>query len=121
MTNLATSHSTPSPAPTHAGVFPIEDLLADFARQHGRTLSPRARRTLDELTECLTEYLGEHNVSLVAKVGRTGVVSLSGLLGWLDAFERDEMFDALDGEREKLRVADGAIRAMTRHLSKALS
>lgn len=120
MPNLSTSTTMSPPVARGLGPLPIAELLEDFSKAHGRTLSPRGRRTVEEVLDCLGQYLDEHGVTLLAKTGRTGVVSLAGLSAWIDAFERDELVEALDGERDKLRVADTAIRALSRYLAKAL-
>ena len=120
MSNLSTS-TTMSPALARGvGPLPIAELLAEFAKAHGRTLSPRGRRTVEEVIDCLSDYLRDNGVALLAKTGRAGVVTLAGLGAWIDAFERDELVEALDGERDKLRTADTAIRALSRYLAKAL-
>ena len=75
---------------------------------------------MSEFLEYLADYLDENEVQVVAKSGSPGVVSMTGFTKWLDMFERDELYDSVDGEREKLRDADATIRALTRQLSKEL-
>ena len=101
------------------GRVQLEDFLVCFAEHHGRTLTARARRHFGEIMDYMSEFFDERGVTAIAKRGGAGgVVSLSNLTSWLDAFE-GELFDSLEGEREKLRVADGAIRALTRRLEAA--
>ena len=64
-------------------------------------------------------YDRKHSASSGSERG-SGAVSVAGLGAWIDAFERDELFDAVDGKRDKLRVADTAIRALSRYLVRAL-
>lgn len=106
---------SPQPATIELQVF-----LPEFAERHGRSLQPRGRRTVNELLELLTEYLEDRGVSTVARSGRRGVTSLAELFDWLDAFEAGEMVEVFGDSREAMRVADTAMRALTRDLQRSL-
>mgnify|MGYP003573027182 CR=1 FL=1 len=98
----------------------IESYLSQFRVSHGRNLQARARRHLDEMLELLSEFLDERGIRVIATSPRRGESSLAALLDALDEFEGTDMQDALEGNREQLRVADVALRALTRQLNKAL-
>ena len=104
-------------SPLPGGRLELAPFLSWFVANHGRSLSPRAQRTLAELIEVLSEYLEDQGIDSIGPSTRGGTVSLSTGLHWIDVFEREEMFDAVDGERAKLRVADSAIRALSRQLA----
>lgn len=68
----------------------------------------------------LSDYFDERGVRVVTRNGGQGSVTLSGLLTWIDAFEADEVYEAFEDQRDALRLADGALRALSRQLSAAV-
>ena len=96
----------------------VADYLAQFRETQGRHLQARGRRYLAEMLDLLAEFLDERGYDVVSSAPRRGERTFSSLLAALDEFERDEVQDAFEGNREQLRVADAALRALNRQLGK---
>ena len=107
--------------PTSAkDVIILEVFLTEFCANQSRGLTPRGRRFLAEIIELLQDYLEERDVHTVGRRAAPEVLSLAQLLDHLDVFETDEVADAFEGNREQLRIADVALRGLTRQLRSKL-
>jgi len=107
---------TSSPRAEAPSTIEVDSYLSQFRLSYGRNLQARGRRHLDEMLELLSEFLAERGVRVVSRTPRRGERAPSALLDAIDEFESDEMQDAFEGNREQLRVADGALRALNRQL-----
>ena len=115
---LSTSRSRSRQA--NSPILELDSFLFSFAERHGRNLQPRARRQTQELIEVLVEFLEDRGVTLAARHAGRGVVSRAKLLDLLDDFEASDMVEVFGDQREAMRTADAAMRALTRTLRRAL-